>query len=107
MRTCAVTIVNPLGLHARAAAKFVHVASGFSANIRVAHGAREMDGKSIMGLLLLSAARGTTITISADGTDEQQAIAALCALVERGFDEGVFDRSHGRPPDGAEGTSCS
>jgi phosphocarrier protein len=47
-----------------------------------------MDGKSIMGLLLLSAAQGSSITISADGADEADAIAALCALVERGFDEG-------------------
>ncbi len=81
------TIINPLGLHARAAAKFVHAASGFVARIRVARGDREMDGKSIMGLLLLAAARGTLITISATGIDEEQAIAALCALVERGFDE--------------------
>ena len=55
-----------------------------------------MDGKSIMGLLLLSAARGTAITISADGADEQEAIAALCALVERGFDEGAFEGDAGR-----------
>ena len=81
------TIVNPLGLHARAAAKFVHAANSFAARIRVARGDREMDGKSIMGLLLLAAARGTLITISATGSDEEQAIAALCALVERGFDE--------------------
>jgi phosphocarrier protein HPr len=84
---CAVTIVNPLGLHARAAARFVHAASGFSARIRVARGEREMDGKSIMGLLLLAAAQGSTITISASGADEEQALAALCALVARGFDE--------------------
>ena len=87
MKHCAVTIVNPLGLHARAAAKFVHTASRFSSNVRVTRGGREMDGKSIMGLLLLSAARGTSITISADGADEFEAISALCALVERGFDE--------------------
>jgi len=87
VKQCAVTIVNPLGLHARAAAKFVHVASGFSCSIRVLKGAREIDGKSIMGLLLLSAARGTSITISADGHDEGDAISALCALVTRGFDE--------------------
>ena len=85
--SCAVTIVNPLGLHARAAARFVHAASGFSARIRVARGEREMDGKSIMGLLLLAAAQGSTITISANGADEEQALAALCALVARGFDE--------------------
>jgi phosphocarrier protein HPr len=85
--SCAVTIVNPLGLHARAAAKFVHAASGFSARIRVARGERDMDGKSIMGLLLLAAAQGCLITISASGADEEQALAALCALVSRGFDE--------------------
>jgi phosphocarrier protein HPr len=82
-----VRIGNPLGLHARAAARFVHTASGFAARIRVAHGDREMDGKSIMGLLLLAAAQGSTITISAEGVDEEPAVAALCALVERGFDE--------------------
>ena len=87
MTSCAVSIVNDLGLHARAAAKFVHTAGRFAARIRVAHAGREMDGKSIMGLLLLAAARGSSITISADGPDESDAIAALCALVERGFDE--------------------
>ena len=91
MKRCSVTIVNPLGLHARAAARFVHVASGFVATIRVGRGAREIDGKSIMGLLLLSASQGTSITISADGGDETEAIAALCALVERGFDEASVD----------------
>jgi phosphocarrier protein HPr len=85
--SCAVTIVNPLGLHARAAARFVHTANGFTARIRVARGEREMDGKSIMGLLLLAAAQGCLITISANGSDEDAALAALCALVARGFDE--------------------
>jgi phosphocarrier protein len=85
--SCTVTILNPLGLHARAAARFVHTASSFAARIRVARGGREMDGKSIMGLLLLAASQGSTITISADGVDESEALAALRALVERGFDE--------------------
>jgi phosphocarrier protein HPr len=85
--SCDVTIVNPLGLHARAAARFVHAASAFSARIRVIRGSRDMDGKSIMGLLLLSAAKGSVITISAAGSDEAQALAALCDLVTRGFDE--------------------
>jgi len=89
MTACEVTIVNSLGLHARAAARFVHTASGFAARIRVARGGREMDGKSIMGLLLLAAARGSTIIISADGSDEQPALMALRALVERGFDEAL------------------
>lgn len=93
-----VTIVNPLGLHARAAARFVHAASGFRCRIRVARGTREMDGKSIMGLLLLSAAQGSVITITADGPDEAAAISALCGLVERGFDdEATFDGAQGKP----------
>jgi phosphocarrier protein HPr len=95
--SCEATIVNPLGLHARAAARFVHAASAFRSRIRVARGGREMDGKSIMGLLLLSAAQGSTITITADGADEADAMAALCALVERGFDEAPFDGAQGGP----------
>lgn len=87
MTTCAVTVQNPLGLHARAAARFVHAASAFQSRVRVARGGREIDGKSIMGLLLLAAAQGSVITITANGADEQAAVAALCALVERGFDE--------------------
>ena len=87
METCNLSILNALGLHARAAAKFVHTAGRFAAHIRVARGDREVDGKSIMGLLLLAAARGSAIRITADGPDERDAIDALCALVRRGFDE--------------------
>jgi phosphocarrier protein HPr len=83
----AVVIGNTLGLHARAAARFVRLAGTFGAHIRVGRGDRMIDGKSIMGLLLLAAGRGTSITISADGGDEDAAVAALTALVERGFDE--------------------
>jgi phosphotransferase system HPr (HPr) family protein len=82
-----VTVVNTLGLHARAAAKFVHVATGFRTQVRVGRHGREVDGKSIMGILLLAAARGTIITITADGTDEREAVDALVALVESGFGE--------------------
>ncbi len=81
------TISNKLGLHARAAAKFVHLATRYSADVRVARDGRVMDGKSIMGILLLSAAQGTTVTISADGPDENAAVAALVALVDSGFGE--------------------
>jgi phosphocarrier protein HPr len=81
------TICNKLGLHARAAAKFVHLATRYSADVRVARDERVMDGKSIMGILLLSAAQGTSIVISADGVDETDAVAALVALVENGFGE--------------------
>ena len=87
MTSRSVTVVNQLGMHARAAAKFVHVAARFDAQVRVARDRREMDGKSIMGILLLAAAQGSTITISADGADENDAVAALTALVESGFGE--------------------
>ena len=83
----AVVIGNSLGLHARAAARFVHLAGTFGAQVLVDRAGRTIDGKSIMGLLLLAAARGTSITISADGPDEDAAVGALSALVERGFDE--------------------
>jgi phosphocarrier protein HPr len=82
-----VTIVNQLGLHARAAARFVRLASQYAATVRVARGARELDGKSILGLLLLGAARGCTITIRAEGSDADQAVDALARLVAEGFGE--------------------
>jgi phosphocarrier protein HPr len=84
-------IRNRLGLHARAAAKFVHTATRFASQIRVTRDGRTMDGKSIMGILLLAAARGTTITISADGTDEQAAVEALAELVLSGFGEATWN----------------
>ena len=84
-----VPVVNQLGMHARAAAKFVHLAARFQSHITVARESREMDGKSIMGLLLLAAARGSMVTIRADGVDEQEAIDALSDLVGSGFGEGV------------------
>jgi phosphocarrier protein len=86
-----VTVVNALGLHARAAARFVHLATRFTCQVRVARDAKVMDGKSIMGILLLAAARGTTITISADGADEQAAVDALAELVLSGFGEATWN----------------
>jgi phosphocarrier protein len=82
-----VTVANALGLHARAAARFVHLAAQFTSHIRVGRDGKIMDGKSIMGILLLAAARGTTLTISADGADESAAVDALVELVESGFGE--------------------
>ena len=82
-----VVVVNPLGLHARAAARFVKLAETFRSQVRVTQGERTMDGKSILGLLLLAAARGTQLTISVDGPDEVEAVEALGRLVERGFEE--------------------
>jgi len=89
--TQTVKVVNQLGMHARAAAKFVHLATRYESRVRVARDAREMDGKSIMGILLLAAACGTTITISADGSDELDAVAALVTLVASGFGEDVCE----------------
>jgi phosphocarrier protein len=81
------TVTNRLGLHARAAAKFVHLASRFQAQVRITRGSQTMDGKSIMGILLLAAAVGTPLTVSADGQDEQMAVDALCDFIESGFGE--------------------
>jgi phosphocarrier protein len=82
-----VIVVNPLGLHARAAARFVSLASTFKSQVRVGRGPRMVDGKSILGLLLLAAARGSEIAIVAEGIDEEAALAALCDLVQRGFED--------------------
>lgn len=87
MTTRECVIRNRLGLHARAAAKFVHLATKFSSQIRVTRNGRTMDGKSIMGILLLAAGAGVSIVITADGADETQAVEALCHLVEGGFGE--------------------
>ena len=78
---------NVLGLHARAAARFVRLASSFQCQIRVTRGARTMDGKSILGLLLLAAPRGSELVISADGADEVAAVEALSGLVGRSFED--------------------
>ena len=91
MTSRSVTVVNALGLHARAAARFVQLAARFTAQVRVARDTKVMDGKSIMGILLLAAARGSTITISAEGSDEQAAVDALVELVATGFGEATWN----------------
>ena len=91
MTTRSVTVVNPLGLHARAAARFVHLATRFDAQVRVGRDSKVMDGKSIMGILLLAAARGTSLTITAEGPDEQAAVDALVQLVAAGFGEDTWN----------------
>jgi len=80
-------IRNRLGLHARAAARFVHTASRFRSQVSASRDGRSMDGKSILGILLLAASRGAELELCADGDDEAEAIAALAALVESGFGE--------------------
>jgi phosphocarrier protein HPr len=87
MTTRAAVVVNALGMHARAAAKFVRLAAGFQSRVLVGRDGRQMDGKSIMGILLLAAACGSTLVISAEGADEAEAVEALAALVQSGFGE--------------------
>jgi phosphocarrier protein HPr len=82
-----IEIKNKLGLHARAAAKFVHMASRFKAEVKVRKGEEEVDGKSILGILLLAAGRGSTILVKADGEDERDALDAIEKLIDGKFDE--------------------
>jgi phosphocarrier protein HPr len=82
-----IEIKNKLGLHARAAAKLVHTAARFRCDIKIRKGDEEVDGKSILGILLLAAGRGTTITIKANGDDEAEAVEAIEKLIDAKFDE--------------------
>lgn len=82
-----VTIVNTLGLHARAAAKLVTLAAKFKSDIRVRKDGREVSGKSIMGVMMLAAAKNSRITLVAHGPDAAQALDQLEALIARKFDE--------------------
>lgn len=83
-----ITIINKLGLHARAAAKFVSCASAFSSKILVGQDGGLVDGKSIMSIMMLAAAKGTVLQIQVEGSDEQLALTALIELIENRFDEG-------------------
>ncbi len=82
------TINNKLGMHARPAAMFVKLANSFEADIWVGQEDEQVNGKSIMGLMMLAAPGGSTISISAEGGDASDAMAALGGLVEGGFQEG-------------------
>jgi len=83
-----VTIANPLGLHARPAAEFVKLASRFRSEVIVSRDDMEVNGKSIMGMMMLAAECGVDLMIIATGEDSDQAVSELVALVERGFGEG-------------------
>ena len=80
-------IVNKLGLHARAAAKFVRCASAFGSTIQVERNGSRVNGKSIMGVMMLAASQGSTITVEVEGEDEADAFAALATLVADRFEE--------------------
>ncbi|MCX5783285.1 MAG: HPr family phosphocarrier protein [Elusimicrobia bacterium] len=82
-----VVVKNKLGIHARPAAMFVQTASGFESEISVAKDGVIVNGKSVMGMMMLAAERGSLVKISANGQDEAQALSALKKLFERKFDE--------------------
>jgi phosphocarrier protein len=84
-----ITIINRLGLHARAAARFVETANRFAAEVTVANGEESVSGKSILGLMMLAAAEGTTLTMRATGPDADAAVDALAELIAARFHEGV------------------
>jgi len=84
-----ITISNKLGLHARASAKLVQLLQGYKCNAWLVHRGREINAKSIMGVMMLAAGVGQVITIRADGPDESPALAAMSDLFERKFDEGA------------------
>ncbi len=80
-------IINKLGLHARAAAKLVKLSSSFSASIDIEKDGQRVNSKSIMGVMMLAASMGSKVTVSADGEDEEDALAAVVDLINRRFDE--------------------
>lgn len=84
-----VQVRNRLGMHARAAVRFVQMANGFRCEVKVVKDGQEANGKSIMGLLTLVAAHGVTMTLVCEGDDAPAAVAALAELVDSGFGEGI------------------
>jgi len=82
-----ITIINRLGLHARAAGKLVNLAKSFESRITLSRGGEEVDGKSIMAVMLLAAPEGTQITLKVEGGDEEEAMAAVSALINDRFGE--------------------
>ena len=83
-----IEVVNKLGLHARASAKLTQLAAQFTAEVWISRDARKVNAKSIMGVMMLAAARGSVVTIETDGPDEAQAMAALVGLINEKFGEG-------------------
>lgn len=83
-----IRIINRLGLHARAAAKFVSLASTFASDVQLEREGKQVNGKSIMGVMMLAASHGTTLTLTVDGEDEEEAARQLTDLVNDYFGEG-------------------
>jgi phosphocarrier protein HPr len=88
MASAEVQIVNKLGLHARAAAKLTQIASSFKCEVWLSRNGRKVNAKSIMGVMMLAAGKGASITINAEGDDAEAALAALQKLIADKFDEG-------------------
>ncbi len=82
-----VEIINKLGLHARAAAKFVTLASSFQSDIHLVNDTTRVNGKSIMGVMMLAASQGTLLELEVDGPDQADAATQLCNLIKNRFDE--------------------
>lgn len=82
-----VEIINKLGLHARASAKLTEVAGRFKASVWVSRNGRRVNAKSIMGVMMLAAAKGSTLVVETEGPDEQEALAAVTRLIASGFEE--------------------
>ena len=83
-----VEIVNKLGLHARASAKLTQLAAKFQSDVQLSRNGRKVNAKSIMGVMMLAAGKGSKIVLEVDGPDEEQAIDAICALIGDHFGEG-------------------
>jgi phosphocarrier protein len=83
-----VTVINKLGLHARAATKLVQCASGFRSEVRIVRGQRAVNAKSIMGVLTLAAGKGTELVVETEGPDEREALQAVTGLIADRFGEG-------------------
>jgi len=87
MLTSDFLIINKLGLHARASALFVKTASRFAADVKLAKEGIEVNGKSIMGIMMLAASKGTTVSLTVEGADESEALQAIGDLITNGFGE--------------------
>ena len=87
MKTATIPIVNKLGLHARASAKFVTLAAQFKSDVTLGRNGQHANGKSIMGIMMLAAGKGSQVDLTVHGDDEQQAMEALSALIDNRFGE--------------------